>query len=155
MKLADGGYYATPVGVVPNCKDTDMSLLKDAIDKNRRLVGDLDTNKFPVELSEVVMYLKRMQSFWLWQAEQQLAFRQGGDIPEEYDGIELQACDTVADTARSAEDKAESCRVFTHDWQGCVSRTVQPQLGSYPKQQWKAFLDAYGIRERLESTIND
>jgi hypothetical protein len=26
------------------------------------------------------------------------------------------------------------------------------RIGSYPKEKWKAFLDAFGIQERLEST---
>jgi hypothetical protein len=32
---------------------------------------------------------------------------------------------------------------------------MQKELGSYPKQRWKAFLNAYGMQERLESTIMD
>jgi len=125
--------------------------MEDAIQKTQQIVDDLDSNKYPPELSDVVAYLKNTQSFWLWQAEQELAFLKTGQPPgTEYDGTNLGKCETPI-----AQNRSQACHQVFFKWHNCVLETMQKQLGSYPKQRWKAFLDAYGIQERLKSTIMD
>jgi hypothetical protein len=151
-KLANGAYYSVPVaGFYPDCKTSDIPKLEKDIMKDRQIVEELDPNKYPVELAEVVSYLKRVQAFWLWQAEQQLAFLRTGELPAaEYDGTDLKGC-----TVRHPPNRSDACQLVVFDWHNCVSDAMRKRLGEYPQQQWKAFLDAYGIQERLESTIGD
>jgi hypothetical protein len=52
--------------------------MEDAIQKTQQIVDDLDSSKYPPELSDVVAYLKNTQSLWLWQAQQELAFLKTG-----------------------------------------------------------------------------
>ena len=118
------------------------------------MLEDLDLRKYPPELSEVVTYLNRLQALWLWQAEQRLAFFKTPAIPHQYAGLHL-SCDAAADRVRNARNQANACHAFNYDWENCANAAVQKQLGSYPKQQWKAFLDAYGIQERGESSVRD
>ena len=151
MLLHENGFYSTPViGFSSDCKTSDLRKMEDAIQKTQQIVDDLDSNKYPPELSDVVAYLKNTQSFWLWLAEQERAFLKTGQPPgTEYDGTNLGKCETPI-----AQNRSQACHQVFLKWHNCVLETMQKQLGSYPKQRWKAFLDAYGIQERLESTID-
>src|SRR5436305_6600541 len=75
MLLHENGYYSTPaIGSYPECKTSDVPKLENDIQKTTQMVESLNPDKYPPELSEVVAYLKETQSFWLWQAEQELEF---------------------------------------------------------------------------------
>ena len=151
MQLDEHGYYSAPVGQsYSNCKAVNIPKLEQDVKNGRQIVDDLDATKYPPELSDVVAYLKRVQSFWLWQSEQELEFVKNGRLPENgYNGIDLNSC-TI-----TTQSQADACRQVLVGWHNCVLNASRAQLGKYPKQQWKAFLDAYGIQERLESTIDD
>ena len=59
------------------------------VDDNRKLVDELQTSSYPTELSGVVLYLKHLQSFWLWQQEQELHFFRDGDMPDlKWEGVD-------------------------------------------------------------------
>ena len=148
--LHENGFYATPVvGSSSYCKASDIRKTEDAIQKTQHLMDDLDSSKYPPELSDVVAYLKSTQSLWLWQAEQELAFLKTGQPPAiEYNGIDLGKCQPPITQNRQA------CHQVFFQWHNCVINATQKQLGSYPRQAWKTFLDAYGMREVVESTVN-
>ncbi len=79
MLLHENGFYSTPViGSSSECKTSDIRKMEDAIQKTQQIVDDLDSSKYPPELSDVVAYLKNTQSLWLWQAQQELAFLKTG-----------------------------------------------------------------------------
>jgi hypothetical protein len=151
MLLHETAYYDTPVfGYYPDCKPSDIPKLEEDIKKTKQMVNDLDANKYPPELAEVVGYLNELQSFWLWQEQQALAFLKSGKLPDsKYKGLDLAMCE-----ARHSEDKVQTCQEVSHGWHNCVLNRMMKQLGSYPKEKWKAFLEAFGIQERLESTVD-
>jgi hypothetical protein len=149
MLLHETAYYDTPTfGYYPDCKPSDVPKLEQDIKKTEQIVNDLDPNKYPPELSDVVRYLKDLQSFWLWLTQQKLAFLKSGKLPQtEYNGLDLGACQVPAST-----DNAHACYQIFIRWHTCANHEMAKRLGSYPKEKWKAFLDAFGIQERLEST---
>ena len=151
MRLHENGFYSTPmIGYYPDCSTSNIPRLEGDIKKTQQMVDDLNSNEYPPELSDVVGYLKNMQSLWLWQAEQELAFLKRGQPPgTEYNGIDLGKCQVSI-----VPNRSQACHQVFLKWHSCVLDTMQRQLGSYPRQPWKAFLDAYGMRERLESTID-
>jgi hypothetical protein len=152
MLLHENGFYSTPViGYYTDCKTSYIPKLEGDIKKTQQIVDDLNSSEYPPELSDVVAYLKNTQSLWLWQAEQGLAFLRSGQPPgAEYNGMDLGSCQE-----HFAQNRSQACHQVFVKWHTCVINTMQKQLGSYPKHRWKAFLDAYGMQERLESTIRD
>lgn len=150
MLLHNNSYFHTPVfGFYPDCKQSDIPKLERDIKKTQQLVDELDPNKFPVELTDIVRYLKDLQSSWLWMTQQQLTFLKTGKLPETaYNGVEV-ACRIPAST-----DKAHLCNQIVHQWRTCANHEMAKRLGDYPKDKWKAFLDSLGIQEELRSGMN-
>jgi hypothetical protein len=151
MLLHRHSYFHTPVfGYYPECKPSDVPKLEEDIKKTQQIVDDLDPNKYPPALTDVVQYLKDLQSFWLWQAQQELAFLNSGKLPQtEYNGVDLRMCEV-----RNSEDKQRMCYEVLHRWHNCANNAMAKKLGSYPVEKWKAFLDSYGIQEKLGSGMN-
>jgi hypothetical protein len=71
---------------------------------------------------------------------------QSGPQPEEIAVVTFDAAST--DNAHAA------CYQIFIRWHTCANHEMAKRLGSYPKEKWKAFLDAFGIQERLESTVD-
>lgn len=153
MRLDEHGPYSTTVVFVyQQCKTSDIPKLEQDIEKARAMVAELDPNSYPPELSHVVMYLKDLQSVWLWLGEQELEFLKSGKAPEnEYKDANLERCQVHTETV----PRAQACHQVFFNWHNCANDIMHTKLGSYPKEQWKAFLGAYGIQERLESTVDD
>lgn len=152
IQLAENGGYSGPIiQFYSKCQQVKAKKLEHDIEKTRRLVSELDPTKYPVELSDVVVYLRRLQSSWLWQAEQQLVFLKTGQLPAtDYDEVNLKSC-----SIHPASNWSEACHRVFFDWHNCVNDAMLGQLGPYPKQQWESFLAAYGIQVRFESTIEN
>ena len=148
MLLHESAYYHTPAfGSYPDCKPEDVSKLEEDIQKTEQLVNDLDHNDYPKELADVVRYLKALQSFWLWMEQQELAYLKTGKLPQaEYNGLNLKACQAPSN---------KTCSEIFNRWHNCANNELMKQIGSYPKEKWKAFLDSFGIQERLESTLGE
>jgi hypothetical protein len=150
MLLHEASYYHTPTfGYYPDCKPSDISKLEEDIKRTEQMVSDLDHHDYPKELTDVVRYVRDLQSFWLWMAQQELAFLKSGKLPQtEYNGLDLRACQV-------STDKAPACSQIFHNWHNCANNELMKRTGSYPKEKWKAFLDGFGIQERLESTLGE
>ena len=148
MLLHESSYFHTPMfGFYPDCKPSDVPKLEQEINKTERMVNDLDPSKYPPEMNDIVVYLKDLQSFWLWMAQQELAFRKSGKLPQtEYNGVDL-ACQVSASTKTL-------CDQIVYRWRTCANNAMAKKLGSYPKEKWKAALDALGIQEELGSGMN-
>jgi hypothetical protein len=153
MQADEHGPYATTVfGYYADCDANDTPKMEKDIKTSQQFADELDPNKFPPELSGVVMYLKDLQLFWLWQAKQELEFLKIGTSPDaEYKGNDLAQCQAHLETL----NKAQACHQVFYNWHNCVLHTMEEQLGKYPQNKWKAFLDAYGIKERVEQTMGD
>jgi hypothetical protein len=148
MLLHESSYFHTVMfGFYPDCKPSDIPKLEQEIKKTEQMVNELDPSKYPPELNDIVVYLKDLQSFWLWMAQQELAFRKSGKLPQtEYNGVDL-ACQVPASTE-------PLCHRILHRWHNCANDAMAKKLGSYPVEKWKAFLDSYGIQEKLGSGMN-
>jgi hypothetical protein len=57
----------------------------------------------------------------------------------------------IAERIRNEPDTEKACQLLGNEWTNCTLNKFS-QLGEYPKAQWKAFLDANGIQERVTST---
>lgn len=150
MRLHETSYYDTVfLGHYADCNPSDIARLEKDIEKTQQVVDDLDPRKYPPELAGVVQYLKELQSFWLWLAQQELAFLKSGKLPStEYNGVGI--C-----RARNFMDKRRACRDLFYYWHSCAVDVAGKKLGDYPKEKWKAFLEAYGIQEKLGSAVPD
>jgi len=147
MLLHETSYYHTPIfGFYPECKPSDIPKLEEDIKKAVQIVSDLDPNKYPAKLTDVVRYLRDLQSSWLWLAQQHLAFLKSGKLPQ-YNGVDI-GCQVP-----TSRDK-HLCDQIVFRWTTCANHEMQKRLGSYPKEKWKAFLDSLGIQERIESGLN-
>jgi hypothetical protein len=147
--LHENGPYATSTrSYFAGCKSSNVPKMENDIKQMQEIVKKLDSTDYPSELSDVVAYFKRIQSFWLWQEEQELAFLTDGKAPDtEYNDVELGGC-KVSDSGR------QNCRKVLTTWHNCVLHLMQKRLGKYPTDKWKVFLDAYGIQERVESSLD-
>lgn len=119
----------------------------------------LDAKNYPRELTEVVRYLHRLQSMFLWVGQQELAFLKTNDVEalgEKYDGIDPEiACANVIQRIRDTSDLKLRSHLARFDWYNCVLVPVQKDLGPYPLDDWKSFLKAHSIREEEINTEQD
>ena len=129
------------------------------LNKLRKRISDLGEGHYPVELSEVVSYLRRVQSFWVWLDNQKLAFLETGDVSvlqSPFDQIDPKSsCGAVLERIRNAKDQKEAWHLACFDWHNCVLKAGEKQIGPYPENAWHSFLAAYGIREHIGSTETD
>ena len=150
--LDQHAYYSEPSAPASASCETPIPELEQEIVRARQMLDDLDPNKFPPELRGVAAYFKDSQSLWLWIGEQKLEFLKNNKAPDtEYKATDLSRCQVHPETL----DRAQACHQVNYVWNNCVVQTMTKELGAYPTAQWKAFLDAYGIQERIESTIGD
>jgi hypothetical protein len=162
MQLADGAYYDSPEAHgVYSCKPTESSgyaaKLEKEVADSQKVVNDLDPNAYPPELSHVVIYLKRLQSFWLWQAEQELAYIRSRETPglEWKDLDAREKCSKTTEKLANATDRYDGCRVVFFDWHNCTNKAFLDQLGQYPKSDWDAFLTAHDLHVKIISTADN
>jgi len=157
------GIYNQAVGWAINCTGesarSEISHLKSDKERNERLVKELDPSNYPVELSQVVTYLRRLQSFWLWQGSQELDFLANANthaLGEPFDGVNPKPdCKESLDKIASARNREEACEFVHNDWHNCVNRIGLQRLGAYPNPVWQRFLDDNGIRVRILGTVDD
>jgi len=123
------------------------------LDKIRTVIANLESKRFPVELSPVVSYLRRIQTFALWRETQRLKFVQTGNLmylESPFENIDPKtACKAVLDQLRNVADKEQASGLARHDWENCVWHERMKQIGQYPQKAWETFLAAHGIRERI------
>lgn len=122
------------------------------IEKIRQRIDELDDPaQYPVELSEVVSYIKRLQSFNLSRNTRLFEFEKGGDVfvlQSQFEGLDPKlSCGTVLDQIAHAKSHAEASQLARFDWANCVWFVEREKIGEYPKGAWEKFLSAYGIRE--------
>jgi hypothetical protein len=137
----------------------EIQLAHVTLGKLRNRISDLDEAHYPAELADVVSYLKKQRSFWLWLDSQELAFVETGDLGAlqlPFDEIDPQnSCSAILERIRNAKDQKEAWHLACHDWHNCVLKAGYKRFGPYPKKAWQAFLAAYGIREQILSTEED
>jgi len=156
MEFSEHGRYSLPLDLFPiDCspekRKAEISAFQADIPKARQLIADLDPAAYPTKLSKVIVYLKRLQSFWLWRAEQELGYITNGEIPGlEWQNIDArEKCAPTVEKLRSSTDIHAGCKIVFFDWHNCVNDAALHQLGPYPKEDWEAFLRAYGIQVQM------
>ncbi len=126
------------------------------LSKFRSRISDLDQGHYPAGLKEVVSYLKRRQSFWLWLDRQELAFFETGDVTvlqSLFDQIDPKSsCGAALEAVHKAKDQNAAWRLVCFDWHNCVLKAGEERIGPYPKDAWRSFLTEHGIREHIIST---
>jgi hypothetical protein len=161
MELSSEGYYSLPQVAAQPCRSRVSSeyvpKYRTAIDETGQIIKDLDASNYPRELSEVVTYLHRLQSFWLWKHEQELEFLSAGSLPPtKWDDIETRdRCNWTIQKLHRAKSSLQQCRAVLFDWGNCVNKVVQEQIGKYPKESWDAFIRSQGLEVQMLSTEAD
>lgn len=157
MRFAEAGHYGSYGISLAWCAQSDTAKMDSEVEAARTVVKELSHETgYPSQLVGVVSYLRRALPFRVWVGEQYANFLRNGAAPEsEYKDVDLEECRPIADQIRTATDREQACNILGYEWTNCVVRATSRRFGDYPKAQWKAFLDAYGIQEHLESPDND
>ena len=157
MKFAEWNYYGSSGISLSGCDQTATARMTKSLEQGRRVIDKLNRETdYPSELSPVVTYLKRLLLFRLWMGEQYLAFVKTRNAPESvYEDMDEIACQVIAERIRNEPDTEKACQLLGNEWTNCTLKYALSQLGDYPKAQWKAFLDANGIQERVPPTTNE
>ena len=142
MKFAENGYYNAGVSL-SGCDKSAATRMRNDLERTRRISDQLDSETYPPQLSAVVAYLRRQLRFQLWLGEQEIRFAETGALPQS-DAYGMSACRATAERA-SRERANGGCSVMG-SWTNCILTSSAPQLGRYPKAQFRAFLNAKGIR---------
>jgi hypothetical protein len=162
MLLADHARYSSPdTHTFYSCDTSDIATyeprLQSELSKSRQVVTDLNPNSYPPELSHVVMYLKRLQSFWVWQVEQELGYVASNEAPAlEWQDVDCrEKCDGMSERLRNSRSKNDECRIVFLEWHNCMNKCSLDQLGPYPKADWENFLRVHDLQVKIISTAND
>ena len=148
--FSDDPRYVPCNGEIPSI---DLNNARLNLEKIRALIGNLDGNHFPAELSPIVLHLRQIQEFALWKETQRLAFFQTGNVRQLESNFQKvdpkTSCKAALEQIRRAADKQQAQKLARHDWENCLWEEDRRQIGPYPQKVWDAFLSAYGIRERV------
>jgi hypothetical protein len=117
--------------------------MRNDLERTHRISDQLDSEDYPPQLLAVVAYLRRQLRFQLWLGEQEIRFAETGALPQS-DGYGVSVCRATAERA-SRERANGGCSVMG-SWTNCILSSNAPRLGRYPKAQFRAFLNAKGIR---------
>jgi hypothetical protein len=161
MELSEQGFYSEPQPPGYQCEWEGTSdfipRYRTSIDETAQLIKELDPRNYPRELSEVVTYLRRWQSFWLWKNEQELEFLSvGRQPPTQWEDIESgHRCHWTIDKLRRAKNPLQKCKAVLFDWGNCMNKAVEDQIGTYPKESWQAFIRSQGLQVQMLFTEAD
>jgi len=129
------------------------------LEKIRARIDKLQPERFPPELSEVVSYLRRVQSFHLCTETHRLAFLTTGSASELEvtceDADPKISCAPVLQKIRSATNQVEAATLARFEWGTCMLFAFRKQFGEYPTGAWDSFRSAFGIGEREINTEED
>jgi len=151
MKFAENGYYNAGVSL-SGCDKSAATRMRKGLERTRQISDQLDSETYPPQLSAVVAYLRRRFRVQLWLGEQEVQFAETGALPQS-DAYGMPACHPTAERA-SRERANGGCSVIG-SWTNCILTSSAPRLGRYPTAQFKAFLNAKGIRMLKWEGIND
>lgn len=142
MKFAENGYYSAGVSL-SGCDKRAATRMRKDLEGTRRISDQLDGETYPPQLSAVVAYLKRQLRLQLWLGEQEIRFAETGALPQS-DPNGMPACRATAESA--SRERANGGCLAMGSWTNCILTSSASRLGRYPKAQFKAFLNAKGIR---------
>jgi hypothetical protein len=151
MKFAENGYYYAGVSA-SGCDKSAARLMPKDLERTRRINDELDSETYPPQLSSVVAYLRRQLRLQLWLGEQEIGFAETGALPHS-DAYGVPACRSTAE--RALDERANGGCSVIGSWTSCILTSSAPRLGHYPKAQFKAFLNAKGIRILKWEGIDD
>ena len=106
----------------------------------------------PEELKVVQKYLEEFFRYGLRLQKCRLEYYKTWDenLLESCDALEeAKVCDVVAKKASFMTDRLQKYNLAQYDWPSCVVDQRDAQLGKYPEQAWKKFLETYGIKETV------
>jgi hypothetical protein len=125
----------------------------------RKRLKALSKAEFPSEFAPIVDYFRAVQSFALWQNQQEIAYFETKDISflqRRYETIDPKiSCAGVLDLIRRIQDQKTARNAVRFQWENCMSEQVRMKLGGYPQEVWNSALSKRGIRERLVVEENE
>ena len=142
MKFAENGYYNAGVSL-SGCDRSAATRMRKDLERARQISDQLDSETYPAQLSAVVAYLRRRFKVQLWLGEQEVRFAETGALPQS-DAYGMPACRATAE--RASRERANGGCSAMGSWTNCILTSSAPRLGRFPKAQFKAFLNAKGIR---------
>jgi hypothetical protein len=151
MKFAENGYYYAGVSL-SGCDKSAATQMRKALERTRQVSDQLDNETYPPQLSAVVAYLRRQLRLQLWLGEQEIRFAETGALPQS-DAYGVPACRATAE--RASRERANGGCSAIGSWINCILTSSAPRLGRYPEAQFKAFLNAKGIRILKWEGIDD
>jgi hypothetical protein len=142
MKFSENGYYNAGVSL-SGCDKSAVTRMRNDLGVTRQRSDQLDNEVYPPQLLAVVAYLKRRFKLQLWLGEQEIRFAETGSLPQS-DAYGTPACRATAKRASSQRANG-GCSVIG-SWTNCILTSSASRTGRYPKAEFKAFLNAKGIR---------
>jgi hypothetical protein len=157
MKFAEWGDYGSFGISLAGCDQTGAARTSKLLKQGQQISEELNREtEYPPKLLPVVTYLKRLLLLRLWMGEQYLVFMKTRTLPEPtYQHIDAPACGGIAEHIQNESDVGKACQLLAGEWTQCTLKSSLLQVGNYPKSQWKEFLQANGIHERVILTDND
>jgi hypothetical protein len=123
----------------------------------------LDSVSYPKELEPVVQHERKSLSFSRWLEQTRYDFYQTWDtevLKRKYDGLDpsVHCASEIAEIERTGSND-ERFKLAQNEWRSCVLSASFKLFGSYPgggypRDAWKRFLEAYGIKEELVESVN-
>ena len=133
----------------------DIRKSRDELRKFQLQTRELDSMNYPPELSDVLHYVKRIRTFWVFLDERVLSFWENDGVSSlkiGVEGIDPQiTCSSVLNEMQITHDRRKLLRLGS-DWKNCMLKEGRERIGPYPVDAWKAFTQRYGIREHIIST---
>jgi hypothetical protein len=142
MKLAENGYYNAGVSL-SGCDKGSATRMRNDLERTRRISDQLEGETYPPQIWAVVAYLRRQLRLQVWLGEQEIRFAETGALPHS-DAYGGPACRATA--KRASRERANGGYSVIGSWTNCILTSSAPRVGHYPKAQFKAFLEAKGIR---------
>jgi hypothetical protein len=59
------------------------------------------------------------------------------------------------DKLRAAKTALQKCKAVLFDWDNCMNKAVEDQIGKYPKESWDAIIRSQGLQVQMLFTEGD
>jgi len=129
------------------------------LSKIRRRIDSLDPAQYPVALSGVVSYFRKLQEYGEWERGQELKFLRTGavsDLEGSFGGIDVRRdCPQALQSVREAKTPTGAYHVVQYRLANCINEFELKAIGPYPIDTWNGFLREYSVSEQYVEDDGD
>jgi hypothetical protein len=134
----------------------DKNFLRNAaanVGKNKAALEALNAMEVPKELESILTQFRHSLEFYSILEERRLEFLRDGDITAlskpigQFDPSAL--CPKTLGKIEAATGAESRYKRSTYEWHNCLNSAWQRIEPEYPREDWRAFLKAYGVKERF------